>query len=337
MPVLSRLGIEEVVRAATLAPSVLNIQPWRFVGWDDLIELHLDTERTLPVTDPRRRALTISCGAALLNLELAVAALGHRPEVQLLPQGEASSVLATVGAGRAGPPTAGEQRLHAAIPERRSSRVPYVDQPLAPEEVADLEAAALHEGATLALLASTQAEEAAHLVRLADEHYRTDAGARAEIVHWTRRPASAGDGIPDRALGPSPLHRGSVAVRDFAPGEDVPRRQVAHFEHDPALALLLTEHDDTVSWLRAGRALERVWLQATDTGLAMSLLTQPLEQTHLRWLARPAGPHGADRPWPQVLMRLGRGRTALAARTPRRPLLEVLTFATDPTAGREQR
>ena len=68
-----------------MAPSVPNTQPWRFVAVDDSINLYADRSRALPISDPDERALHISCGAALMNLKLAMADNGRTPVVDLLP------------------------------------------------------------------------------------------------------------------------------------------------------------------------------------------------------------------------------------------------------------
>ena len=121
---LTHTDIETAVRAATLAPSVLNVQPWRFVAHGDVIELHRDPDRALPVTDPSNRALTISCGAALFNLRLAIAHLVGHPAVDVLPDPARPTLLAVVRPGDGTEPSAMESRLYVAIRDRRSSRVP---------------------------------------------------------------------------------------------------------------------------------------------------------------------------------------------------------------------
>jgi len=84
-----------VVAAAGAAPSTHNTQPWRFVVEPDAIHLHLDPSRALPVIDPTGREARISCGAALLNLRLALRALDLEPVVTLLPQRRHATLLAT--------------------------------------------------------------------------------------------------------------------------------------------------------------------------------------------------------------------------------------------------
>lgn len=337
---LTRSDVMAVVHAATLAPSVLNIQPWRFVARSDgVLELHRDTGRALPTIDPRHRALTISCGAALFNLRLAVAAAGRVPEVQLRPDGSRTSLLATVRAVEPATATSTDVRLRDVISRRRTSRLPFANRSVSSDLISRLEDAARVEQAALRVLDADDAAHATRLVHAGDEAQRADRAVRAEIARWTSRETGALDGIPAPALGPAPRDPSSL-VRDFAMGRPVHGRPNADFEADPTLALLVTPGDEPVNWLRAGQALERAWLEATAAGLAVSLLTQPLELSHLRWLARPlsavganlphgglaAGPQSGSTGWPQVLLRLGHA-FAPTAPTPRRPVTDVLTFA----------
>lgn len=73
----SQLGL--LLRYATLAPSSHNSQPWHFVLNDNTIALCADRMRALAVIDPYDRELIISCGAALLNLRVALSRAGLAP------------------------------------------------------------------------------------------------------------------------------------------------------------------------------------------------------------------------------------------------------------------
>jgi nitroreductase len=79
--------IAGLLRAATLAPSMHNTQPWRFriLRARQEIELYADPARTLRFSDPHGRAVHIACGAALFNLRLAIMVAGREPVARLLP------------------------------------------------------------------------------------------------------------------------------------------------------------------------------------------------------------------------------------------------------------
>jgi hypothetical protein len=98
-------ALRSLVESAALAPSSHNTQPWVFRFADDRLELLADRTRALPANDPHDRELTISCGAAWLNVRVAAQHAGTGLHVTLLPEGEESDLLAraTLAAGRPEP------------------------------------------------------------------------------------------------------------------------------------------------------------------------------------------------------------------------------------------
>jgi hypothetical protein len=65
------------VRAAILAASPHNTQPWLFKVAGSIIELYIDTGRNVGPLDPYLREEHIGMGCALENLLLAAAADGY--------------------------------------------------------------------------------------------------------------------------------------------------------------------------------------------------------------------------------------------------------------------
>ena len=59
-----------LIRTAILAASPHNTQPWLFRVEHGRVHLMADTARQLTAQDPEGRAMLMSCGAALLNLEI---------------------------------------------------------------------------------------------------------------------------------------------------------------------------------------------------------------------------------------------------------------------------
>ncbi|MEU5591831.1 nitroreductase family protein [Streptomyces sp. NPDC020298] len=300
-----------------------NAQPWRFryVRRSRTLELRADLERAMPHSDPDNRALPIGCGAALLNLRVAVVHEGRHPEVRLLPDPTDRALLATV---RLTGPASGERdlgALHPAIHQRHSSRYPFEETEI-PEAVrAALAEAARVEGATLAFPTSWHLREVLELAQEAEARNITDPGSDQDLAQWTRvdtPAANADDGVPHYAFGPR-MRGGKAPMRDFAGPRQTAGRDAAGFERTPQLALLSTDHDSPEDWLRAGQAVERVLLLATLEGLSSSFATQPLEWTDLRWPLRdPLTGSG----YPQMLLRLGYGPEGPS--TPRRPVSEIL-------------
>jgi hypothetical protein len=109
-----------VIRAAGLAPSVHNTQPWYFTSDQGVIRLYADPGRGLPEADPAGREMVISCGAALANLSLAMRHLGFTSDVRLLPDLSRSGLLAEIRWGRHAPPTLYENLLYQSMRYRHT-------------------------------------------------------------------------------------------------------------------------------------------------------------------------------------------------------------------------
>jgi len=249
------------------------------------------------------------------NLRLAVAVAGRQGVVTLAPYPGQPLLLAAVRL--AGPYQAqpAERDLHAAIARRHTNRYPFSGRRVPSGVLAELTEAAAVEGAILHVLDHNETTRVLDLVADAEREQLADPLYRAELAQWAGG-AREREGIPDSALGPrSP--DGPTPVRDFAAGQPGPRSH-AWFEESPQLAVLSVPSGDKPGWLRAGQALQRVLLTATDRGIAVSPLTQPLE-TPDAWLVRDPRSRSEQ---PQMILRIGYGLEVPPA--PRRPVSEVL-------------
>ncbi|MFD5916694.1 Acg family FMN-binding oxidoreductase [Kitasatospora sp. NPDC058201] len=330
--------------AGGAAPSLHNSQPWRFRPTPDGcgIEVHADLARAVPLADAVGSALHVAVGAALFNLRVAAVRLGREPAVRLLPDPVdpgLSAVLdlalrAAPGSASVAPPFGRD--LYPAITERRSSRRPFTNRDVPEAVLAELIAAAREEGVALAVLEEAGVRQVLALTAEAEDRIAHDPARRAETRSWLRpepAPGSADravDGIPYAALGPQD-HDARVPMRDFAgrpPYRDGPPQPSERFEALPQLCTLTTPGDGPADWLRAGQALERVWLLATVHGVRLTVWHQPVEWPDLRWgLRDPAEGPGHV----QLVVRIGYGPPGVA--TPRRPPEEVLDAWPGPAAA----
>jgi nitroreductase len=138
----ARGGPLGLVRAAILAASPHNTQPWRFKLTDRSIDLYIDPRRSPGALDPYLREEHIGIGCALENMMLAAAANGYTATATLLPgklveAGTRSEpeLLAHIdlAAGHTQP-----SELFDAIPDRHTNRNPYHLKQLPPEFLDDV-------------------------------------------------------------------------------------------------------------------------------------------------------------------------------------------------------
>ncbi|MGR3938876.1 Acg family FMN-binding oxidoreductase [Streptomyces sp. BRA346] len=316
-------AVAALARDAAAAPSMHNAQPWRFQYFRGRRVFHIrgDLRGSLPHSDPELRALHIGCGAALMNLRIAVAHEGWQASTRLLPVPAEPMLLASVTL--TGPSDGGDDlaSLYPAVHARHTSRYPFTERAI-PEPVRTALADAAHrEHVSLSFVSGWHLQAVLDLVLEAEARNLTDPGVAVDLTRFTRRADDtrpATEGVPEYAFGPR-RRTGKAPVRDFAGGKPVPGRPAVDFESAPHLALLSTGRDRPEDWLRTGQALERVLLRATLEGLATSFVTQALEWHDLRWPLRDPMSGSA---YVQMVLRLGYGRPG--AQTPRRPVHEVL-------------
>ncbi|WP_330275898.1 nitroreductase [Lentzea sp. NBC_00516] len=309
--------IEQVLRTASLAPSVHNTQPWRFRVRPDRIELHPDPERRLAATDPDDRELRLSCGAALFNLRLALQGLGVRPLVSMLPGQDAPGALAIIRRGGTIKNDQENRALLDAVPRRRTNRRPFLEAAVDPGQRHALVRAAELERSWLHVI--TTPEERSRLRKFVQQAHQiqlSDEGVQAELAAFTGHRPDAVDGIPPTSAGTRPEPQDEWTFRDFQGGERHPGKD---YESDPLVVVLCSHYEGSLGELQAGQAMQRVLLTATTLGLSASFLSQPVEVRAVREdLRRALGGLLV----PQTVLRLG--FSTPVPPTPRRPLSELL-------------
>jgi hypothetical protein len=305
--------LHAAANAGIRAPSMHNSQPWRFRLRDGAIEILTDPDRQLAVADRSGWATRIACGAATYNARLALAARGRPAEVHLRP---APEVIARLTPGRERPPTYAEEALFAVIPRRHSNRTPFWPEPVPAELRMRLVEAARSEHAWLDLLVGVVALTGfAEIAGSADRVLRRDSDYQSELTGWTHTDDSA-DGVPARAGGPLPEPQDLLPQRDFG---DRRRALGRDYEPEPLVGILGVPTDRPIDQIIAGQALQKLLLTATDSGLAASLISQPIEVPAARdQLRRSLNRTG----FPQMALRLGYGMPGRPS--PRRDVTDVL-------------
>jgi hypothetical protein len=307
---------------ATLAPSVHNTQPWRFVLTPEAMEIWVDRTRQLRVLDPSGRQLVISCGCALFNARVAFAAAGYDAIVARFPDPTQPDLLARITL----PETAADWvpigALDPVIGRRQTNRREFAEDEVPAEVIYDMTAAATAEEAELFAIKSTEHRLAtARLSQQADTIQIADPAYRAELRAWTSDDPQRRDGVPSLAV--PHVDAGAqddIPIRDFDTHGTgwLPTR--THSSMQQCLLLLGTKSDNPLAWLRAGEALERLWLEATRHGYVASPLTQVVEVPRTRAMLRQELNLQMN---PHVLLRVGRAPVTSATR--RRAVSDVVT------------
>jgi len=307
---------------AVLAPSSHNTQPWCFSVTDNSVEIYADRSRGLPVVDPDDRALTISCGAALFHLRLAMQYFGFGDMVEVLPASDVD-LLARVHVSGQHMPTTDVQAMFRAILKRRTNRQAFEAREIPDSLLVDLQAAAKREGASLTIVRGDYRRTAiVDLIAAGDRMQLSNKSFRRELAAWVRpNHSDAADGIPGYGFGFSDVVAltGPFVIRTFDLGNFQAARDRELAEGSPVIAAITTAGDLPGNWIAAGQALARVLLLARANRVWASFLNQPIEVETLRPQVREALDVDG---YPQLILRMGYAPDVRP--TPRRSVSDVL-------------
>jgi len=314
--------LKHAAARAALAPSVHNTQPWRFVLSGEALEIHADWTRQLKVLDPTKRQVLISCGCALFNARVGLAAKGYGAIVERLPDSSGSDLVARIRIPDASADWVPLGALDEFIERRQTNRRRFEDEAVDNETIYELVHAANAEDSELFVIKDEEHRMVtASLSQRADAMQNSDPAYRAELRAWTTDDPRRRDGV--QAMAVPHVDAGAeddVPVRDFdthGMGWLPTKTQSSMHQY---LLLLGTRSDDAQSWLRAGEALERLWLEATRRDLVASPLTQVVEIPRTRAMLRSQ----LNLPmYPHVLLRVGYAAPTSASR--RRNLADVVS------------
>lgn len=333
-----------IVEAAIQAPSADNHLPFSFDSEESRVRVW-STEAWSVFPYHRRVLALISLGAVLENMVVRAGSLGYRPSVNLFPQ-HSLDLLATIelttGDAKSDPLISGIAGRHT---NRRFFHGPPL--PLEQQQAFEKEAKVI-DGAHLTWLDSTALRrQAVALVHQAEAERFRDESMHRELFSSIRfdsgwdRPTE--DGLAPGSLEVErPLRGAFMALRRWRLMQSLSRIGGHHLlalraaalpcRFSPHLGVIGTSLDSDDGIVAAGRALERIWLLSSASGLAF----QPLVASTLLALDGYAGVRadvrrGLAEGWrrltpgmlPLVVFRLGRGAAA-RVRSGRRQLASYL-------------
>ncbi len=279
--------IDQIVDAARLAPSGGNVQPWRFVTDGVSIQFHLDPTKT-SVMDVQHRGSYLALGAALFNARVMAASLHRLGSVQLFPDSSNPWHVATMTLGTALDPEIAE--LAESLVSRSANRrmgLPGTIEPMIVERMrraVEREGASLHvttERERLVALAG-QLGEADRLRFLIDRVY-------SDMMGELRWPGSDDlhEGLDVRTLEMDPGTLGLFEIlqrRDvldhldtWQGGRILSQRTQGAVITSSGLCLVTVPRSEPTWYVRAGAAVERLWLLGEQHGIAM----QPVSPLYL--------------------------------------------------------
>ena len=317
-----RSVIRDAVMLACRAPSLHNSQPWRWVAEGATLQLWADLCRAMTATDQTGRELTLSCGAVLDHLRVAMAAAGWESATERFPNPDEPDHLATLQFRPIEAVTAAHQLRADAIRRRRTDRLPFGEPAAWPALQLVLRHAVNPHDVLLDVVADDDRAQLAEASRLTETLRRYDTTYVSELRWWTSPFEWDTSHVPESALVSTSEAAQVDVARTFPPVGGGHRRSAMGPDRSKIL-VLSTDDDEPRNVLRCGEALSAVLLECTVARMATCTLTHMTEMAASRKIvARIVGTPGR----PQLLIRVGRSpvHDQHFEPTPRRPLTEVL-------------
>lgn len=281
---------------AILAPHSHNLQSWLVdLSVPDQITLFVDLKRLLPETDPLSRQMVMSQGTFLELLDLAARQQGLRADIALFPEGAfgpttldqrptARVRLVPDAAVRPDP-------LFAQIFRRHTNREAYEPRQPAADALQTIAQSATAPGLRVGFVGDAQPDALQQHRRIAMDAWRIEMETPRTVLEsykvlriGPQEIAQHRDGISIN----TPLVRALTALGLFdrsqapAPGDSAVAGQIKDFNEKlattPAFFYMVSQGNDRVTQLQAGRAYARAQLAATAQGLSMHPLQQALQE-----------------------------------------------------------
>ncbi len=289
-----------IVAHAILAPHSHNLQSWLVdLQQPGEIMLYCDHTRLLPETDPHSRQILMSQGTFLELLHLAALQQGLRAEIDLFPHGEFDPRTppapphthhATARVRLVPDASVQPDPLFGQIFRRRTNRSAYDMRTPEPQAVQAIAAACTAPRLQTAFALPGDARLPEHRA-IARDAWRVELVTPRTMLEslkvlrvGPREIAEHRDGLSVNAPLPRLLAALGLFDRSRAPGPDdmAVTQQVQDFnakiDATPAFFAMVTEANDRVTQVQAGRAYVRAQLAATAQGLSMHPLQQALQE-----------------------------------------------------------
>jgi nitroreductase len=345
-----KTGMLAMVRAAILAASPHNTQPWLFRVENHAIDVFADTARNTGGLDPHLRELHIGIGCALENIAVAAPTAGYAVDIVPLdselrpnPTNAETTHVATV---QCTPATLPAHPLYSALPQRHTNRKPYSTRALPEAFVHDLNSipASLTTGDTRMFLFTAEPDRK----RVIDLVGQSDATVYADkrvgegtvpwerVFHW-RDVEEKRDGITLADYGvPQPVASAMYCLPDSVEKTIMARTAKGAYAGLLAASALfgviaVKDRYSRSQCLQAGRVWQRAHLFATANGIAARPINEAVELVDIENAegrprvteAKLAALTGTNAWQPTFMFRMGYASETAPA-SPRRSLSQVM-------------
>jgi len=283
-------ALEQIVTAATLAPSGGNVQPWKFYFKNDRLFLFHDRHYSHSLLDYKDLGSYIAIGASIENIAIKAASSGYGITTNYFPLPQYRQLIAVIDFTRQADTTVPAE-LAPAIYQRVTNRNLGKRIPLSDSFYHNLQKSITDQnGAKLHIISDEKTMHALGEILATTEmlrliHPRGHYDTFTNEIRWTpEENEEKRDGMDVATLGISKSEILALKVASDSEAIDFLRsvqgggalKKMARKAVAAASGLgIITMPDNTpLSFLEGGRILERIWLNAGNEGVALQPIAQ---------------------------------------------------------------
>jgi hypothetical protein len=274
---------------AARAPSLLNAQPWRVeLAEGQPMYLWIDRDRMFPALDPLNRQTVLSQATFLENMEIAASHLGYTALIDYFPRGwgtDATIHEFPVARMECTPSKSPEEApLFSCLNTRKTFRGPFQKKPLDTDALASISGS--FESEFTSFVGLTDPEACKKIGELVCRALAVTFEEKRRVEEWIRMlrfegegPAQSADGIGLSQIGGGESIFGAITGRRLTRDkvnsdpylfcEYLMERCADQVRSAGGYGWISTKGKSRLNQVHAGRALERVWLQATGSGIGL--------------------------------------------------------------------
>ncbi len=274
------LPVNDILKSATLAPSVDNCQPWLFTLKDNYIEIYLDSQRAEFFGNANHTATYVTFGAVIENIVIAANHNGFSAEVEYFSF-ESNNLIARIrlieGYKENSP-------LFDYLPLRCTNRRIFKKSSIPKDILESVKNGAKDiTGANIYLIDNKETmKKIALLVKKTDriifEHRLLHEGL-FKWIRWTQDEVyKTKDGLPIASLGLNGFQQRAFKIMSswktmsllnkFGISKITSNYSYKLVNRASAVGLITMNNTTPEDYINGGRAFERIWLIATSKGLA---------------------------------------------------------------------
>jgi len=277
--------IQKILHAAVQAPSGDNVQPWGFSVSSDFkqIELYNLPEKDISCFNHEQTSSLLAHGAVLENMIIASKKLGYETRYQLFPDTQENHI-ASIKLSPAAD-SLQQNNLYPFIFQRKTHRFPYKKEAIPQSIIQTLKNCLTEKNGV-----SIHITEEPEIKRLLAKQFKINDAIifeRKEIHHflfnqvrWNNRQIEqTQDGMPVDVLGLNSFERLMFPVMQFwtyvrlanylGLSKAIAFKSQRNYQQAPVLGILTLQQTDKKALVEGGRAMQRLWLEATRQGLAL--------------------------------------------------------------------